>query len=290
MSKPRSSLKQLLSNRSAPLLLPCAHDALSARLIEQAGFEAFTIGGFGVILSRLGLPDIGLASFGEVSAAVRDLTGAVRLPVLVDADDGYGDVKNVTRTVQVYEAMGVSGVVLEDQTNPKRCGHMAGKRVVPVDVALGKLEAALAARCSEDFMIVARTDARGVHGLDDALRRAERYKAAGVDVLFVEAPQSREELRTIGRSLPGPLLVNMAEGGRTPILSPQELGELGFSMIVYPSTLFLRCIGAMQGVLADLQRGELAGTESLPVFAEILAIGGMPQWDAVEDRFSKSTE
>jgi 2,3-dimethylmalate lyase len=283
----RTTLRGLLEGRAEPLLLPCAHDALAARLIEQAGFEAFSIGGFGVILSRLGLPDIGLASFGEISAAVRDIAASVQIPVLVDADDGYGDVKNVTRTVQVYEAMRVGGIVLEDQTSPKRCGHMAGKSVVSVEAAAQKIEAAVAARRDPDLLIAARTDARAVHGLDDALRRAERYKRAGADILFVEAPQDEDELRTIGRSLPGPLLVNMAEGGRTPILPPRVLGEMGFALAVYPSTLFLRCIGAMQGALSDLRAGTLALPTDAPSFADILRIGGMPAWDAVDDRYPR---
>lgn len=279
----RASLRRLLEGRNEPLLLPCAHDALAARLIEQAGFAAYSIGGFGVVLSRLGLPDIGLASFGEISAAVRDIASSVQIPVLVDADDGYGDVKNVTRTVQVYEAMGVGGIVLEDQTSPKRCGHMAGKSVVAMELAAQKIEAAVAARRDPDLLIAARTDARAVHGLEDALRRAERYKRAGADILFVEAPQDEQELRTIGRSLPGPLLVNMAEGGRTPILPPRVLGDMGFALAVYPSTLFLRCIAVMRHALADLREGTLVLGADAPSFADILRIGGMPEWDAVDD-------
>jgi 2-methylisocitrate lyase-like PEP mutase family enzyme len=281
---PAPRLRDLLQ-KGRPLLLPCAHDALAAKLIEQAGFSAYSIGGFGVIASRLGLPDVGLASFGEVSAAVRDITSASSLPVLVDGDDGYGDVKNVTRTVQVYEAMGVAGLVLEDQTNPKRCGHMAGKSVVATEQALRKLDAALAARRDSGFLIVARTDARAVHGLDDALERGRRYLVAGVDALLVEAPQSEAELETIGGSFDAPLIANMAEAGRTPILPPQRLAAMGFSIVVYPSTLFLRSILTMQRALADLRAGAMNSPPELPSFAQLTGILGLPTWDAVDDRF-----
>lgn len=285
-SSRKPGLKSLLG-RDSPLLLPCAHDALSARLIEQAGFDAFSIGGFGVISSRLGLPDVGLASFGEISSAVRDITAVTRLPALIDADDGYGDVKNVTRTVQVYEAMGVSGIVLEDQTNPKRCGHMAGKQVVSPDLAVRKLDAALAARSSSDFMIVARTDARGVHGMDDALQRGERFIRSGVDALFIEAPQSVDELRLIGRSFSVPLMANMAEAGRTPILTPRELGAMGFAMIVYPATLFIRCIAVMQQALKHLRSGEMPPDKPNLSFEDIVGVLGIEDWHRVDDRFGQ---
>src|SRR5215467_9192884 len=168
----RPTWKELLA-RGEPLLLPCAHDALSARLIERAGFSAYSIGGYALVGARHALPDIGLAGFGEISAGVRDVVAGSSLPVLVDCDDGYGDVKNVAATVAAYEAMGVSAVFIEDQRAPKRCGHMAGKDVIAAEAMAAKLAAAVAARRSRDFFIVARTDARAVHGLDDALRRAE---------------------------------------------------------------------------------------------------------------------
>ncbi|MBP7337920.1 isocitrate lyase/PEP mutase family protein, partial [Niveispirillum sp.] len=187
-------LSDLLA-REHPLVLPVAHDALSARMIERAGFAAAAIGGFGVIGCRIGLPDLGLASFGEISAAVRDIAGATDLPLIVDGDDGYGDVKNVVRTVRTYEEMGISALVLEDQVSPKKCGHAAVTReVVPVTVAEKKIAAAVAARRRPDLAIVARTDARLVEGLDAAIERGHRYIAQGADALFVEAPTSVEEL------------------------------------------------------------------------------------------------
>src|SRR5499433_2312883 len=168
----RSTWKELLA-REKPLLLPVAHDALAARLIERAGFAAYSIGGFPLVGSRYGVPDIGLVGFGEMSAGMRDIMAASSLPVLIDADDGYGDVKNVARTIRGYEAMGAGAIFIEDQRAPKRCGHMAGKDVIDADVMAAKLRAAVDARHSADLFIIARTDARAVHGLDEALRRAE---------------------------------------------------------------------------------------------------------------------
>jgi len=277
------SIRQLLADEK-PLVLPAAHDALSARLVEKAGFRAYGIGGFALAGVRLGLPDIGLMSFGEAAAGVRDVMLGTRLPVLVDADDGYGDVKNVTRTVETYEAMGVAGIVLEDQTNPKRCGHMGGKSVVGADEAVAKLEAAVAARKSPDFFLVARTDARAVHGLDEALRRGRRYLATGVDALFVEAPESVEEMETVGKSFTAPLVINMAEGGRTPILPPAELARLGFSIILYPSTILLRQIKAIEDALEELKSGRLELPPGAMDFRGLTALLGLERWAVVDDR------
>jgi len=277
------SIRQLLADEK-PLLLPAAHDALSARLVEKAGFRAYGIGGFALAGVRLGLPDVGLMSFGEAAAGVRDVMMGTSLPVLVDADDGYGDVKNVTRTVETYEAMGVAGIVLEDQTNPKRCGHMGGKSVVGADEAVAKLEAAVAARKSPDFFLVARTDARAVHGLDEAIRRGQRYLAAGVDALFVEAPESVEEMETVAKSFAAPLVVNMAEGGRTPILPPAELARIGFAIILYPSTILLRQIKAIEDALEELKSGRLELRPGAMDFRGLTALLGLERWAAVDDR------
>jgi 2-methylisocitrate lyase-like PEP mutase family enzyme len=192
----RPGWRQLLVPNE-PLLLPVAHDALSAKLIRRAGFKAYSVGGFALVGSRFGLPDIGLVGLAEMAQGVRDIMAASDLPVLVDGDDGYGDVKNVTRTIRTYEQMGVSAVFIEDQVAPKRCGHMAGKDVVAAEIMEAKIRAAAAAR-QADLFLIARTDARAVHGLDEALRRGERYLKAGADGLFIEAPQSVEELRIVG--------------------------------------------------------------------------------------------
>ncbi len=277
-------LSDLLA-REHPLVLPVAHDALSARMIERAGFAAAAIGGFGVIGCRIGLPDLGLASFGEISAAVRDIAGATDLPLIVDGDDGYGDVKNVVRTVRTYEEMGISALVLEDQVSPKKCGHAAVTReVVPVTVAEKKIAAAVAARRRPDLAIVARTDARLVEGLDAAIERGHRYIAQGADALFVEAPTSVEELERIGRSFSVPLIVNAAEGGRTPVLTPEQYRELGFSIILYPATLLLRMVGLFERTLAALRRGEFADEGPLPAFQTLTNIMDMDAWMEIDRR------
>jgi 2-methylisocitrate lyase-like PEP mutase family enzyme len=280
----RPTWKELLAG-SAPLLLPCAHDALSARLIERAGFSAYSIGGYALVGARHALPDIGLASFGEMSAGVRDIMAATSLPVLIDCDDGYGDVKNVTRTVATYEAMGASAIFVEDQRAPKRCGHMAGKSVIAADAMAAKLRAAVAARRSRDLFIIARTDARAVHGLDEALRRAEIYLKAGADGLFIEAPQSTEELARVGRTFQGvPQLANMvAGGGRTPILPPDELARLGFAMIAYPTSLVFTVARALEKALADIKSGRVASREEVVDFDMFKDITGFAHWAAVEE-------
>jgi 2-methylisocitrate lyase-like PEP mutase family enzyme len=281
----RGNLHDLLRHES-PLLLPVAHDALSARLIERAGFTAASIGGFGVIGCRWGLPDLGLASFGEISDAVRDIAGAISLPLIVDADDVYGDVKNVARTVKTYESLGITAIVLEDQASPKKCGHMSvERRIVAVEEAEAKLTTALAVRESRDFGIIARTDARSVEGLDAALERGRRYVALGVDALFVESPLSIDELRSIGESFTIPLIVNAAESGKTPILSPEEYRRLGFSIILYPATLLLRMVGTFQRTLTALREGRFADEGPLPSFQELTDVMGMKEWMAIDQQF-----
>jgi 2-methylisocitrate lyase-like PEP mutase family enzyme len=281
--------KELLA-RDEPLLLPCAYDALSARLIERAGFAAYSVGGYALVGARHALPDIGLVGFGEMSAGIRDIMAATGLPVLVDCDDGYGDVKNVARTIAGYEAMGVSAIFMEDQRAPKRCGHMAGKDVIEADAMAAKLRAAAQARRSPDFFIIARTDARAVHGLDDALRRAELYLNAGADGLFIEAPQSLEELAQIGRAFQGvPQLANMVEGGgRTPILPPHELYRLGFAMVAYPTTLIFRVARTIESALADLKAGKPAGENECVNFDAFKDIVSFARWADVEQRTAAS--
>ncbi len=274
--------KELVSGPE-PLLLPCAHDALSARLIEQAGFAAYSIGGFPLVGARYGLPDVGLVGLGEMAAGMRDIVAASSLPVLVDADDGYGDTKNVARTLRTYEEMGVSAIFFEDQVAPKRCGHMAGKDVVPAEVMADKIAIAARARRNSDTFILARTDARAVHGLDEALRRGERYLEAGADGLFIEAPEFADELERIGRHFPGvPQLANMLEGGRTPLLAPGELHALGFSMIAYPTTLIFRVALTMQKALGDLAAGRLSLEGEGVDFEAFKAVVGYGDWAAWE--------
>jgi 2,3-dimethylmalate lyase len=282
----RPTWKQLLA-RPEPLLLPCAYDALSARLIERAGFSAYSIGGYQLVGARYALPDIGLVAYGEMSAAIGDIMSATTLPVLVDTDTGYGDVKNVTHTIRGYEALGVSAIFMEDQVAPKRCGHMAGKDVIPAEVMAAKLQAAAAARRSKDFFIVARTDARAVHGLDEALRRGEMYLEAGADGLFIEAPETVQELERVGRAFKGvPQIANMVEGGgQTPVLPPAELFRLGFNMIAYPTTLLFRVARTIESALADLKSGRPHRTNEGVDFSGFKDITGFAEWSRIEDAY-----
>ena len=283
----RASFRQVLAAND-PLILVGAHDGLSARLIEQAGYPAFFIGGFPLVGARYAVPDIGIKGLGEIAAGVRDILGATGLPVLVDGDDGYGDVKNVAHTVRTYEDMGVGAIMIEDQTWPKRCGHMAGKNVVDAAFMVDKIQAALGARRDADTMIVARTDARAVHGLDEALRRGRAYIEAGADAIFVEAPETEEELAIVGGAFDVPQLANPLEGGRTPILPPERLHELGFNVIVYGISLILRIAGTMQDALADFRSGEMKLWETGVGFEEYKRIVGFDDWAATEDKFARS--
>ncbi|HEY6213020.1 MAG TPA: isocitrate lyase/PEP mutase family protein [Vicinamibacterales bacterium] len=277
---------QLLEHHS-PLQLPAAHDALTAKLIKRAGFHAYQIGGFALVGSRHGLPDVDLTRFAEQSAGVRDILAASDLPVLVDADDGYGDAKNVTHTIRSYEAMGVSAVFIEDQVAPKRCGHMSGKEVVDTRIMVQRIEAAAAARRSPDFFIVARTDALGVEGLDAALKRGEQYLKAGADGIYVEAPRSVEELETIGAAFKGtPQMTNMFEGdNQTPWLTPMELHALGFSMILYPTSLLFRAARAIERGLADLRQGKRMEKGDGLDLEEYELLVDTPYWAVIEKRF-----
>ncbi|HLH01343.1 MAG TPA: isocitrate lyase/PEP mutase family protein [Bryobacteraceae bacterium] len=285
-SKSKRTWKELLKGE-APIQLPAAHDALTARLIERAGFVGYQIGGFALVGARHALPDIDLTRFAEQSAGVRDIIAACSLPVLVDADDGYGDVKNVTHTVQSYEAMGVSAIFLEDQVSPKRCGHMSGKRVIAPETMEERIRAAAAARQSNDFFLIARTDAREPEGLASALRRAERYVKAGADGIYVEAPKSVKELEEIGKSLSGvPQMTNMFEGdNETPWLTPRELGKLGFSMILYPTTLLFQVVRCLEEALKNLQAGKEAPAKARVDMKQYEEIVGLPYWAEIENRF-----
>ena len=284
-SSRRQIFRDLLKSEK-PLVLLGAYDALGARLIAQAGGKSLFIGGFSVVGARFGVPDVGLRAFADIAASVRDILNACDLPAFVDIDDGYGDVKNVIQTVQGYERMGVAAMMLEDQTWPKRCGHLAGKSVVPAEVMEAKVRAAVAERLDPLTFIFARTDARAVHGLDDALRRAERYLRAGAEGLFIEAPESVEELARIGRTFDVPLVANPLEGGKTPLLSPAEFAEHGFTVIPYGITLILHAAAAMQAAITDVMSGAFARRDAAMSFNDYLAVVGEPGWAALQDKYA----
>lgn len=284
-----SSFRQII-NRAVReeriLVVPGAHDALSARLIQRIGFETYFIGGFPVVGARYGVPDVGLKSFGEISAAVRDIMAACDLPVFVDGDDGYGDVKNVVHTVQSYERMGVSAILIEDQQWPKRCGHMAGKKIVPVELAEAKIRAATSERLDPETWILARTDARQVYDLDEAMRRAERYVRAGADGIFIEAPRTVDELERIGRAFDVPQICNPLMGGHTPILTMQELGELGFNCAVLGLDTLMHAAKAIEAVLTEMKSGRFARRNGGMDFETYKQVVGYDEWQGIEDRFA----
>ncbi len=287
MTQPSSSthFRELVASER-PLVLPGAHDALSAMLIQQAGFKAYFIGGFPVVGVRYGLPDIGLANLGEISGAVRDILAVNDLPVLVDVDNGYGDVKNVVHAVHTYERMGAQALFFEDQVSPKRCGHIKGKELLPCEEMERRIRAAAEQRRDPRTFIIARTDAREVVGMDEALRRGERYARAGADGLFIEAPESVAELEQVGRALQGvPLMANMLEGGRTPILKPAELEDLGFRIVIYGISLLMRSVKTMMASLEDLRSGELRLVGSGVGFEDYKRIVGFDRWAALERRY-----
>ena len=270
------------------VLAPGAYDALSARLIEQAGFPAVYMTGFGASASLLGRPDVGLLTMPEMVDNARRIVEAVGVPVIADADTGYGNPINVIRTVQEYERAGVAAIHIEDQVAPKKCGHLEGKQVIPCEEMVEKVRAAAAARNSPDFVIIARTDARAVEGLESALDRARRYHEAGADVLFVEAPQSMEEIAAIAHAFPHvPLLFNWAEGGKTPPVDLHHLQAWGFRIALFPISTLLAATRAIREVLAQIQRVGTPVTviEQLPRFNEFLDLIGLPEIRELEQRF-----
>ena len=279
-----------LFEASRMVLAPGCYDALGARLVEEAGFPAAYMTGFGSSASRLGRPDVGLMTLPEMVDNARRIAQAVDIPVIADADTGYGNAINVIRTVHEYEAAGVSAIHMEDQVMPKKCGHMEGKQVVPAAEMAAKVAAAVAARRSAEFLIIARTDARAVEGLDAALQRARIYRDAGADVLFVEAPQSEAEIEAVARAFPDvPLLFNYAEGGKTPAVTHAFLRELGFSLVIFPLTILLAATAAIRSALARI-KADGTPIELLPSllpFGDFLDFIGMAEIRELERRFAE---
>jgi 2,3-dimethylmalate lyase len=226
------------------VLLPGVYDALSARLAVAAGFKAIYLSGSAIAMSQFGYPDIGLPTMSEVMEQVRRVTAAVDVPVVVDIDTGYGNAVNVLRTIREAEAAGAAAVQLEDQVFPKKCGHFEGKEIIPIDEMIGKIKAAVDAR-RQDLIIIGRSDARAVTNLEDAIQRGRAYAAAGAEIIFIEAPRSRDEMLQLSRSIEAPLLINMVEGGKTPQLSLAELKTIGFKIVLYPTA----CIRAVSQTL-----------------------------------------
>lgn len=282
MPNPMADRLRALIARGDLLTMPCCFDALSAKLIEQAGFEVTFLSGFGASAARLGAPDTGLMSYGEVLDQARNAMEPISIPLIADGDTGYGNPMNAQRTVQGLARAGCAAVMIEDQVAPKRCGHTEGKAVVSRAEAVERIHAAVEARASHDILILARTDARRSHGLDEALARAEAFSALGADMLFVEEPYSAEEMTTICTSVPGVHLANMLEGGQTPILPPDELAEIGFSIAAYPLTLLSAAMKAMNAALSDLKVGRSPESHLMP-FAELRERIGFGAYHAQAD-------
>jgi 2,3-dimethylmalate lyase len=263
-----------------------AHDVFTALIVEQAGFETVFIGGFGTSASMLGLPDINFLTLSEMADAVRRMAARVSIPVIADGDTGHGDLHNVQRTVEMFESAGAAGILLEDQVMPKRCGHFANKQVIPTDEMVLKIKAAAQARSNQDFLIFARTDARQMNGLDDAIDRVNRCCEAGADIAFIEAPQSRAELEEIPRRVPFPLFVNMLSGGVTPILPVPELEQLGYKIVVCPIESLLVCARAMRDLCEAWMRTGRVDELALKAmtFDEVKKLLGLDHYLKVRDR------
>jgi carboxyvinyl-carboxyphosphonate phosphorylmutase len=278
-----ATFRELLAGPE-PVLAPGAYDALSARLVERAGFPAVYMTGFGASASLLGRPDVGLLSFAEMADHARRIVQAVGVPVIADADDGYGNPLNVMRTVREYAAAGVAALHVEDQVAPKRCGHMEGKEVIDAGEMVEKVRAAVEARGDTELLIIARTDARAVEALDGALERARRYREAGADALFVEAPETETEIEAVAAAFPDvPLVFNWVDGGKTPELPLDRIRALGFVLVIFPVTTLFAAARAVGDVLARIRED---GTNDVPGFDAFTDMIGLPEVRALEARFA----
>ena len=281
-------LRALLESGTT-IVAPGAFDPLAARLVEEAGFPAVYMTGFGTSAALIGRPDVGLLTMTEMAGNAGRIAACVDIPVIADADTGYGNALNVIRTVGAYEAAGVAGLHIEDQVAPKKCGHMEGKQVIGADEMAAKVRAAVQARTDPDFVIIARTDARAVEGLPAALDRARLYLQAGADALFIEAVVTEAEAAEAARAFPGvPLLFNWAEGGKTPAIGLDRLTELGYRIVIFPIATLLAATGAMRAILREIAT---AGTpaamlDGLPGFGEFTEFIGLPQVREIEQRYA----
>jgi 2-methylisocitrate lyase-like PEP mutase family enzyme len=276
---------QDLLDQPGLLVMPCCFDAYSAKLIARAGFPLTFMSGFAVAAARLGLPDTGLISYGEMLDQGRNICAAAPIPVIGDGDTGYGNALNVKRTVTGYAAAGFAAVMIEDQVAPKRCGHTSGKQVVDRAEAEGRVKAAIDARDEgADILILARTDARAVHGLDEALARAQAFEALGADIIFVEAPRSIDEMRAVAEATSRPNLANMVEQGDTPVLAPAELESLGFKIAAYPLTLLSAATRAMEEALLALKSGR--SPDRLSSFAHLREVVGFDEYFEAEKKYA----
>lgn len=278
------TLKRLLQTNDVILAAGC-YDGLSAKLVEKVGFQAAYMTGYGASATVLGMPDYGFMTMNEMVTHAGNLAMAIQLPLISDADTGYGNALNVMRTVLEYERAGVSAIHIEDQVFPKRCGHMEGKMVIPMAEHCKKIEMAVKTR--KKMLIIARTDARAPLGLDEALRRAKAYRDAGADIIFVDAPQSVQDLEIIGKTIDAPLMLNVTEGGKTPILTAEEYRQLGFRIVIYPVITLYAASKAMKSVLCYLKsHGSTQGyLEHMDTFSSFNEIIGLPEMMELERQY-----
>ncbi len=269
------------------IVAPGCYDAFSARLVEEAGFEAVYMTGYGTSATMIGQPDVGLLTMSEMVAHASQIVSAVRIPVIADADTGYGNPINVMRTVREYIKAGVTAIQLEDQVSPKKCGHTKGKQVIPKEEMVKKIEAAVEARGDSGLVLISRTDANAVHGFQDAIDRCKAYIKAGTDIIFVEAPRSVDEMRRVYEELRFPLMANMVEKGQTPLLKNRELEELGYKLVIYPLSTLMAATKAIRELLHSLKENGTTGEfmDRMVEFSEMNRIVGFDEFYKMEQRY-----
>ncbi len=291
MDRPTTALRRLLAQPEL-VVAPGVADALNARLVGREGFRAIYMTGAGTSVTRLGWADIGLLTMTEMADNAQRIAEVAGVPLIADADTGYGGVMNVRRTVQAYERAGVAALHIEDQAWPKRCGHLSGKTLIPAEEMVAKVKAACDARRDPDFVVIARTDALAVEGFGRALERGRLYEAAGADVIFIESPTTMAQLEAIPRAFTVPTLYNMASSGKTPFLPAEEIRRLGFRLAIYPNFALLAAIPAVQRVLRELKRtGSVQGfVKEIASFTDLFDLAGMPEIREIEARYSVAEE
>ena len=279
------SLRKILQNHDT-ILVPGIYDALSAKIAQQVGFDVVFHTGYGTAATLLGVPDIGLVSFSEMNERVSSICNSIDIPVIADADTGYGNTLNTMRTVKDYIHSGAAGLILEDQVWPKRCGHMEGKSVIPLKDHVEKIKAAAYARGDSDLVIIARTDSRGTHNLDEAIKRGKTLEQSGADVIFIEAPQTEEEIRIIGKEIKLPLLINLIEGGKTPSLPKTELESLGFRIILYPLTSIFATAYSMRTLANHIKSNSTTkGYSEMLSFHEFESVVDLQRYKDLDAKF-----
>lgn len=288
MMRKTTLLKKLILDPEI-LVMPGAHDALSAKIIEQVGFKAVSLGGAALSVCSLGKPDVGLVTLTEMASHIRNIAEAVGIPVFADGDTGHGNVTNVIRTTREFEKAGAAGFFIEDQVAPKRCGHREGKQVIPAEEMIAKIKAAVDTRLDDDLVIMARTDVLAIYGIEEAIDRANRYREAGADLIFVEALTSRGEMVRVNREVEGPTMASQVEQGRTPLVTTKELEEMGFNAVVYPGSSFFAASWAVKKVMEEIYRkgSTNAFLGNMILFDGIDEIVGLDKVREVEDRYYK---